>query len=1229
MKVDDEAARHGVHYTSIEAQQVKVDRTLAKTILGVATVGAVCFILAYAITERSDHRVIDARLATLAQDVAAQVKERITTYQYGLRGARGFIIGATIQGLSYEGFRDYAASRDLETEFPGSHGFGYIARVPEGETDAFVLKARSDGRPYYSVSQLSPHDGERYLILYIEPEGPNKEAVGLDIASEATRREAARDALRTGEVALTRPITLVQASGKRFGGFLLMMPVYRNGKMPQAEADREAATVGWTYTPIVIDEVLRSLRYQSEDYYLRLYDVPVATGESRTAGAGVEREDRDEIGWIEFFSSMVDDEAERSWAKGEAAETEATIIHMDLFSRRWAIEVAPTADFVKRLNLPSPPVAGGITAAFSLLLSGVALLLLQNRARTRQGRLENERLAMVVENSSDAIVGTTPQGAISSWNRSAEKLFGYSTQEATGKVFSSLVAPKEEEEREQARAAALLAGVSQGSYQARYISKNGAALDVSIAMSPIIEAVNRVVGITRVIRDIGETKRFEARLIALNNSLENQVAERTAALDEQNKRLAMTSDNLRMIIEAAPYALIMVDRGGLVEDANALAERIFGYRRKELIGKPIEFLLPPQYRSTHVDYRENIFLIDASRPIGRGREVSALRKNGKEFPAEIGFSNIQTPQGIKVIVAVVDITLRKEHEKLIQEFAAFQEAILSYAGFAIIATAPDRIITLFNHEAERMLGYKAEEVVGKRNPELFHQADELERRSIDLSEQMDRKIPPDFSAVLGRAQEGLTDEYEWTFVRKDQSVLPVLLRESALFDAAGKVLGYLGIAVDLTERNENARKLKSYSEHLSDMVRERTIALEAAQQKLLSQERLQRELRLAAEIQEALGTKTPPPSEYYDIAIFARPARFVSGDIYDAITGEDARLFLFLADISGKGVPAALMTTAARALFRQGVRNALPPSEIYGEIEALLSKDLAHSELFMTCQISELDYGAGTLVYRNAGHTETIIRRSSDASVEFFRPTDLPVGVEAPPGLESTGELSSFLCPGDIVVYYSDGLTELTDPGGVQFGVSRLKDVVAAAADSGAQAILGNILGSIKAYGGDKEAEDDTSVIVVKVRPGTIRRRWAEAPREMDRLVAAISAPCRGYGPTFAYELELATTELISNIYRHAYGLRFDEDAEAGKTEGALIEMELRLEEGGIVLDLFDHGAPFPEAERERARPLGNPSEDGGYGLSIIAELSREFTYDDSVPGTNHWKIVKNMERPV
>jgi PAS domain S-box-containing protein len=124
-------------------------------------------------------------------------------------------------------------------------------------------------------------------------------------------------------------------------------------------------------------------------------------------------------------------------------------------------------------------------------------------------------------------------------------------------------------------------------------------------------------------------------------------------------------ERFRQVVESAPNAMVMIGMSGKIEMVNTQAERVFGFERSEMLGQPIEMLVPSRFRFNHPNLREAFFESPVSRPMGAGRDLYGLKKNGTEFPVEIGLNPIETDEGTMVLSAIVDISDRKHREESI------------------------------------------------------------------------------------------------------------------------------------------------------------------------------------------------------------------------------------------------------------------------------------------------------------------------------------------------------------------------------------------------------------------------------------------------------------------------------------------------------------------------------------------------------------------------------------
>jgi PAS domain S-box-containing protein len=167
-------------------------------------------------------------------------------------------------------------------------------------------------------------------------------------------------------------------------------------------------------------------------------------------------------------------------------------------------------------------------------------------------------------------------------------------------------------------------------------------------------------------------------------------------------------------------------------------------------------------------------------------------------------------------------------EDELRRLTFMQRTILDNAAYGIISSDPDGLVTSFNHAAERLLGYTAEEVTGKVTPVFWHDAREIDQRASELSAELGATIPPDFEVFAARPRRNLPEEHEWTFIRKDGARVPVLLSISALRGEQGQITGFVGLTYDLTERKQAASELDRYRHHLEELVETRTRELAQA-----------------------------------------------------------------------------------------------------------------------------------------------------------------------------------------------------------------------------------------------------------------------------------------------------------------------------------------------------------------------------------------------------------------
>jgi PAS domain S-box-containing protein len=203
-----------------------------------------------------------------------------------------------------------------------------------------------------------------------------------------------------------------------------------------------------------------------------------------------------------------------------------------------------------------------------------------------------------------------------------------------------------------------------------------------------------------------------------------------AALTLDNARLLETvsaaEERLRLVIEAAPSAMVMVNEQGRIALINTETEQLFGYTREELLGEPLEELVPERYRGAHPDHRMGFFRTSSTRPMGANRDLYGRRKDGSEVPIEIGLNPIQTNEGTFVLADIIDITERKKTEDALRESEErarrgekIWEQTFDAIGEGIIVHDSEMRIVRCNALAAEMMDREPAEVIGLSFKEVF------------------------------------------------------------------------------------------------------------------------------------------------------------------------------------------------------------------------------------------------------------------------------------------------------------------------------------------------------------------------------------------------------------------------------------------------------------------------------------------------------------------------------
>jgi serine phosphatase RsbU (regulator of sigma subunit)/predicted ester cyclase len=255
-----------------------------------------------------------------------------------------------------------------------------------------------------------------------------------------------------------------------------------------------------------------------------------------------------------------------------------------------------------------------------------------------------------------------------------------------------------------------------------------------------------------------------------------------------------------------------------------------------------------------------------------------------------------------------------------------------------------------------------------------------------------------------------------------------------------------------------------------------TLRKQRLEQEIGERERIEQELKVARDIQQASLPKEVPELEGWQIAPYYQPAREVGGDFYDFFDLDDGQVGVVVGDATGKGMPAALVAEATSNMLR-AVAQALDsssPGEVLERVNETLMARIPPN-MFVTCFYAILDPKSGRLLYANAGHDLPYLRRRG-SDCEELRARGMPLGLM--PGM-SYEQKEIVLDAGEIALFYSDGLVEAHDPKGEMFGFPRLQELVAEHGEKGR--LEGFLLEELYSFVGEGwEQEDDITFLTLR-----------------------------------------------------------------------------------------------------------------------------------------------------
>ena len=303
----------------------------------------------------------------------------------------------------------------------------------------------------------------------------------------------------------------------------------------------------------------------------------------------------------------------------------------------------------------------------------------------------------------------------------------------------------------------------------------------------------------------------------------------------------------------------------------------------------------------------------------------------------------------------------------------------------------------------------------------------------------------------------------------------------------------------------------SGNEEIDDIARafnEVTAKFRSAQGHLMEQERMQREMQVAQEIQQTLLPRKVPDLEGFEVGFLYRAAKEVGGDYFDFLHVDDRTEGIVVADVSGKGVPGSLVMTMIRTALRMEARGNRSASDVMAKMNAFVTEDMKKG-MFVTMFYVVLDSVNREVSYASAGHNPMILYRGQSDTTYFLKPKGIPVGINTPDQdlFRKTISVEKLrLRQDDMLVIYTDGITEAMNPAREQFGEGRLLAALKKYGHHTPQEFADKLNLEIEEFTGGAPQNDDITLVAVKERVA-VEERLEEKRRELFRLIETEGVP--------------------------------------------------------------------------------------------------------------------------
>ncbi|MCG8605510.1 PAS domain S-box protein, partial [bacterium] len=420
---------------------------------------------------------------------------------------------------------------------------------------------------------------------------------------------------------------------------------------------------------------------------------------------------------------------------------------------------------------------------------------------------------MLIEQMTEGALTLNHDGLVLYCNHSFAAMIEMSAEEVVGSSFQDYVSPAH---KEKFRKLFQEAKSENRKVQIRLQPAKGPVVSTQISMSNIAVDEMQIVcvvvtDLTELQQEISKRKLAQEALQKAHEGLERQVKKRTSELSETNSLLKQeikerkhAEERLRQVVESAPYAIVMVNREGEIKLTNSQTTKYFGYKQNELIGQLVEILMPERFRRKHKKYRADFHAVPEVSPIGTGRELWGLHKNGSEFPVEIALNPIKIGGEVFALSAIMDISERKHAQQVLKESTERLELALQAGKIGIWSWSyqDDRII--WDDRMFEMFG--VDKATWGGNYEAFLKTlhpEDVDRVNREVGKSLKEKGQYDI---------------EYRVVRQDGTIAHIFAQGKSVYDKKGNIERMTGVCLDITDQKQTEEKLNETNAFLDSII---------------------------------------------------------------------------------------------------------------------------------------------------------------------------------------------------------------------------------------------------------------------------------------------------------------------------------------------------------------------------------------------------------------------------